>query len=243
MGKRELSVITGIASQESVGWSGPPLSATAPPMTRPLPIHAAEHQQLGTRDTRHQQVGSAEEGGRRDQEQRRPPSEPRPRSDQRERQDPERALPDGSHALLHVEHAFPIEVIPAQPRAGRRRRFPGMRASTRHQTNVRLRRYARLPSSGRVGQTLAGRPDELRRAPANARGGVHRHRQGPQLAPTCAGLTGPRRPSHRRARPGVGRCVAGDLRGRRCTGLGRVRLVRDGARHHCRPQQSGECHF
>ena len=40
IGKRELSVITGIASHESVGWLGPPLRATAPPMTRPLPTHA-----------------------------------------------------------------------------------------------------------------------------------------------------------------------------------------------------------
>ena len=40
IGKRELSVITGMASQASVGCLGPPLSATAPPITRPLPIHA-----------------------------------------------------------------------------------------------------------------------------------------------------------------------------------------------------------
>src|SRR5664280_3133367 len=40
IGKRELRVITGIASHERVGWLGPPLNATAPPNTRPLPIHA-----------------------------------------------------------------------------------------------------------------------------------------------------------------------------------------------------------
>jgi len=40
IGKRELSVITGIASHESVGWREPPLSATAPPITRPLAIQA-----------------------------------------------------------------------------------------------------------------------------------------------------------------------------------------------------------
>ena len=47
IGKRELSVITGIAIHESVGCLAPPLSATAPPITRPLAIQAANIKSSG----------------------------------------------------------------------------------------------------------------------------------------------------------------------------------------------------
>ena len=58
IGKRELSVITGIASHASVGWLGPPLSATAPPITRPLPIHAPNINSSG-RTTRGMKASAA----------------------------------------------------------------------------------------------------------------------------------------------------------------------------------------
>jgi len=103
----------------------------------------AEHQQLGSRDLRHQLVRKAEADRRGDDEDGRPPPEPWAHRNERERDDREGALPDGPHALLHVEHAFAVEVVAAQPRADACPCLPRVWSCASHQLFARRDRRAR----------------------------------------------------------------------------------------------------
>ncbi len=62
-----------------------------------------------------------------DDEHERPPPQPRSGGENRERHDQRGPLPDGTQALLHVEHALAIDAVSAEP--GARVRFlPGVYA-------------------------------------------------------------------------------------------------------------------
>ena len=89
MGKRELRVITGIASHASVGSLGAAAQRDRSADHQAAADPRAEHQELGPGDARHEQIGGAEAKRGRDQEQRGPPSQPGPHGDQGDRQDRE----------------------------------------------------------------------------------------------------------------------------------------------------------